>query len=64
MGVGQAERQRALIVLLISTFFAWGGFFMVIPLVSIHYVDGLGWAAAAIGWCSPSGSSPSRGWRL
>lgn len=27
----------------------WGGFFMVIPLISVHYVDGLGWAAAAIG---------------
>jgi DHA1 family multidrug resistance protein-like MFS transporter len=47
--VGSAERRRALIVILISTFFAWGGFFMVVPLLSIHYVDDLGWAAAAIG---------------
>lgn len=47
--IGETERRRALGVLLISTFFAWGGFFMVIPLVSIHYVDGLGWAAATIG---------------
>lgn len=42
-------RRRALIVLLVSTFFAWGGFFMVIPLLSVHFVDGLGWPAAAIG---------------
>lgn len=27
----------------------WGGFFMVVPLISVHYVDGLGWAASAIG---------------
>ncbi len=27
----------------------WGGFFMVIPLLSVHYVDGLGWTAGAIG---------------
>lgn len=27
----------------------WGGFFMVIPLVSVHYVDGLGWTAASVG---------------
>jgi DHA1 family multidrug resistance protein-like MFS transporter len=33
----------------VSTFFAWGGFFMVIPMISVHYVDGLGWTAAAVG---------------
>ncbi|MBC8162135.1 MAG: MFS transporter [Roseiflexaceae bacterium] len=27
----------------------WGGFFMVVPLISVHYVDSLGWSAAAIG---------------
>jgi DHA1 family multidrug resistance protein-like MFS transporter len=27
----------------------WAGFFMVIPLISIHYVDQMGWAAASIG---------------
>ncbi|MGH2614197.1 MAG: MFS transporter [Thermomicrobiales bacterium] len=32
-----------------STFFAWGGFFMVIPMISVHYVDGLGWTAGAVG---------------
>jgi DHA1 family multidrug resistance protein-like MFS transporter len=44
-----AARRRGLLVLLISTFFAWGGFFMVIPMISVHFVDGLGWTAAAIG---------------
>ncbi len=44
-----AARRRGLISLLLDTFFMWGGFFMVIPLLSVHYVDGLGWAAASIG---------------
>ena len=44
-----AARRRGLIALLIDTFFMWGGFFMVIPLISVHYVDDLGWAAASIG---------------
>jgi DHA1 family multidrug resistance protein-like MFS transporter len=44
-----AAARRGLLVLLISTFFAWGGFFMVIPMLSVHYVDGLGWTAAAVG---------------
>jgi DHA1 family multidrug resistance protein-like MFS transporter len=47
--MSDAARRRGLIVLLIDTFFMWGGFFMVIPLISIHYVDDLGWPAAAIG---------------
>ncbi|ADV68675.1 MFS transporter [Deinococcus maricopensis] len=38
--------QRAL---LLSNFLMWAGFFMVIPLVTVHYVDRLGWAAASIG---------------
>jgi MFS transporter, DHA1 family, multidrug resistance protein len=46
---GPAARRRGLLVLLISTFFAWGGFFMVIPMIAVHFVDGLGWTAAAIG---------------
>lgn len=32
-----------------GTFFSWGGFFMVIPLMAVHYVDHLGWAAGTIG---------------
>jgi DHA1 family multidrug resistance protein-like MFS transporter len=35
--------------MLADTLLMWGGFFMVIPLIAIHYVDGLGWDAAAIG---------------
>lgn len=46
---GPLARRRGLLVLLISTFFAWGGFFMVIPMISVHFVDGLGWTAAAVG---------------
>ena len=44
-----AANRRGLTVLLVSTFFAWGGFFLVIPMISVHYVDGLGWTAASIG---------------
>ncbi|NWG19580.1 MAG: MFS transporter [Chloroflexi bacterium] len=47
--LAEADRRRGLIVMLVDTFLMWGGFFMVIPLISIHYVDGLGWAAGAIG---------------
>ncbi|WP_084050767.1 MFS transporter [Deinococcus hopiensis] len=27
----------------------WGGFFLVVPLVTVHFVDELGWAAASVG---------------
>jgi MFS transporter, DHA1 family, multidrug resistance protein len=46
---GEAARRRGLIAILAGNFFMWGGFFMVIPLISVHYVDDLGWAAASIG---------------
>ena len=42
-------RRRGLTVLLVDTFLMWGGFFMVIPLISVHYVGGLGWAAGSVG---------------
>ena len=45
----ESQRQRGFLVIGISTFFAWGGFFLVIPLVAVHYVDQLGWAAGTIG---------------
>ncbi|MGZ6284908.1 MAG: MFS transporter, partial [Ktedonobacterales bacterium] len=44
-----AARRRGLITILVDTFLVWGGFYMVIPLISVHYVDQLGWAAAGIG---------------
>jgi DHA1 family multidrug resistance protein-like MFS transporter len=47
--LSEATRRRGLIAILIDTFFMWGGFFMVIPLISVHYVDDLGWSAASIG---------------
>src|SRR4051794_16925210 len=45
----EAARRRGLIALLIDVFYMYTGFFMVVPLISVHYVDGLGWAAASIG---------------
>jgi DHA1 family multidrug resistance protein-like MFS transporter len=46
---GEAARRRGLFAILAGNFFMWGGFFMVVPLISVHYVDGLGWAAVSIG---------------
>jgi MFS transporter, DHA1 family, multidrug resistance protein len=44
-----ASRARALYVLLAGTFLMWGGFFMVIPLIGLHFINDLGWAASSIG---------------
>jgi DHA1 family multidrug resistance protein-like MFS transporter len=44
----QAQR-RGLFAMQAITFLMYGGFFMVIPLVSIYYVDQLGFAAAYVG---------------
>jgi DHA1 family multidrug resistance protein-like MFS transporter len=44
-----AQKRRGLRVLLATTFLTWGGFFAVIPLIAVHYVDGLGWAAGSVG---------------
>ena len=42
-------RQRGLIVLLANTFLMWSGFFMIVPVLSVHYVNDLHWAAPSIG---------------
>lgn len=45
----RAVRRRGLIVLLTNTLLMWAGFFMIVPILSIHFVGELGWPAAAIG---------------
>ena len=45
----RSVRRRGLIVLLATTFLMWAGFFMIVPILSVHFVDDLGWAAASIG---------------
>ncbi len=45
----ESARRRGLAVLLATTFLSWGGFFAVVPLISVHYVDQLGWTAASVG---------------
>ncbi|MFC4638671.1 MFS transporter [Deinococcus hohokamensis] len=35
--------------LVAANFLMWGGFFAVIPLVTVHFVGGLGWTAASVG---------------
>ncbi len=42
-------RRRGLIVLLANTFLMWSGFFMIVPVLSLHYVNDLHWAASSIG---------------
>lgn len=44
-----AARARGLHTIFAVTFLMNAGFFLIIPLVSVHYVDRLGWAAAFIG---------------
>jgi len=45
----ETARKRALNGLLVYTFFMVAGFAMLMPLVAVHYVDGVGMAAAAVG---------------
>lgn len=42
-------RKRGFVSVLAVTFLMNAGFFLIIPLVSVHYVDRLGRAAAFIG---------------
>ena len=44
-----AVRARASLILLINNLLMWMGFFMIVPLISVHYVNGLGWTASLIG---------------
>ena len=41
--------NRAQQILLLDNLLMWLGFFMIIPLITVHFVNGLGWAAGAIG---------------
>jgi MFS transporter, DHA1 family, multidrug resistance protein len=43
------QRARATLTLLVDNLLMWGGFFMIIPLVSVHYVKDLGWTASLVG---------------
>jgi DHA1 family multidrug resistance protein-like MFS transporter len=45
----QSQRRNGMLVMIVNSFMMWGGFFMVVPLISIHYVEQLGWTTAAIG---------------
>lgn len=49
MTLTKAARTRGIYALLGITFLMYCGFFMVIPLVSVHYVENLGFAAALVG---------------
>ena len=49
MALSAAARRRGQIVLLSISFLMYGGFFMVIPLVSVYFVERLGMAALVVG---------------
>jgi DHA1 family multidrug resistance protein-like MFS transporter len=49
MELSSSTRRRGVIALLAITFLMYCGFFMVIPLVSVYYVESLGFAAALVG---------------
>ncbi len=34
---------------MVNNFLMWGGFFMVIPLITVHFGSGLGWSALSVG---------------
>lgn len=44
-----AEQKRGIMTVMIVWFLMHAGFFLIIPLLSVHFVDNLGWAAAFIG---------------
>ena len=46
---GEKARRRGILVIYANTLLMYGGFFMVIPLISIHYGTNLGWSAGTIG---------------
>lgn len=45
----EKERRAGMVVMIVNSFMMWGGFFMVVPLISIHYVESLHWTMASIG---------------
>jgi MFS transporter, DHA1 family, multidrug resistance protein len=47
--IGAAARRRGVFSLLLSTGLMFGGFFMLVPLISVHYTQRLGFPAAAVG---------------
>jgi DHA1 family multidrug resistance protein-like MFS transporter len=49
MQLAPSARRRGLTILLLINFFMYVGFFMVVPLISVVYVEQLGFAAAIVG---------------
>jgi DHA1 family multidrug resistance protein-like MFS transporter len=47
--LSERERRRGFVILLAGTFLMFGGFFMLVPLISVHYVRDLRFAAASVG---------------
>ena len=45
----EPQRARGALILLIDNLLMWCGFFVVVPMISVHFVKDLGWAASLIG---------------
>lgn len=62
------QRARGLRFLLVSLFITFAGYFMLLPLIAVHYVDDLGWSSVVIGavlalnTIAQQGMSPLSGW--
>lgn len=62
------QRARGLRFLLVSSFVTFAGYFMLLPLIAVHYVDDLGWSSVVIGavlalnTIAQQGMSPLSGW--
>jgi DHA1 family multidrug resistance protein-like MFS transporter len=48
-GISDLQRARGLRVLLVNWFVSTAGYFMLLPLIAVHYVDDLGWSGVVIG---------------
>jgi DHA1 family multidrug resistance protein-like MFS transporter len=62
------QRARGLRFLLVSSFITFAAYFMLLPLIAVHYVDDLGWSSVIIGavlalnTIAQQGLSPLSGW--
>jgi DHA1 family multidrug resistance protein-like MFS transporter len=43
------QKAKGTLILLIDNLLMWCGFFVVVPMISVHFVKDLGWAASLIG---------------
>jgi hypothetical protein len=62
MASAQRARKLGKAFILLDKLLVIFGFFMVFPLISLHFVDQLGWSASTVGLDWHCASSCSRAW--